>query len=77
LLDRFRRAPAERRDHFLVQDPHVAGRDRAHREFLLPRHAELPHHENIQRRRQGTRDFVTHRYAAPRQREHEEAGPSP
>ena len=59
-------------DDVVVQHHDVAGRDRAHGEFLVPRHAEFSDEKHVQRRAEPPRHFVRHRHPAARQRENQE-----
>lgn len=60
----------------LVHEPSIdvqraAGGDRPHRQFRLPRHAELAHQQHIERRVQRLGHFKTDRHATAWQREHD------
>ena len=61
----------ERVDDFAIDDPHAGLADRAHRQLGLARDAELPDHDDIQRRVQRHRRRERHRDAAAGQREHD------
>ena len=55
----------------VVEHPHAAGRDGAHRQLLVAGHAELAHDEDVERRAERVRHLVRHRHAAARQGQHE------
>ena len=62
----------------LAHDAHAAGCDGAHGIFLLPRKAQLAHHQHVERRAERLRHFPGHRHAAARQRQHQDVGlPAP
>jgi hypothetical protein len=69
-LDRGRRRP-EFADHPVVEHADAAGRDRAHRQFLVARRAELADQEHVQGRAQRPRHLVPDRHAAARQRQYD------
>jgi len=64
-------ADAEARDQAFVTKHRRRGsvNDRPHGQFLMSRHADLAHHEDIERGSQGLRDFRPHDHAAARQGE--------
>jgi hypothetical protein len=51
----------------VVDDPGPAFPDRAHGQLRLERHAQLAHHDHIQRRAERPRHLERHRNSAPRQ----------
>ncbi len=53
----------------MVHHAHAAAGDRAHRQLLLPRHAELADDEDVERRAECRRDAMRHWHAASRQAE--------
>jgi hypothetical protein len=56
-------------DRVLVQDPQSAGCDGAHRQLLVPGHADLADHQHVERRPEGVGDLGRHRHTTPRQPE--------
>jgi hypothetical protein len=56
-------------ENVFVQDADAAGRDCAHGEFFVPRHAELAHNENIERNPEPLRYFERNGHAAARESE--------
>jgi hypothetical protein len=51
---------------FFVEDPHTAGRNRAHGEFFVTGHAEFANDENVERQVERAGNFVSDRNAAAR-----------
>jgi hypothetical protein len=68
LLDNVRRH-AEKGYRVLVEHAHAAGRDGAHPELLAAGRADFPYDENVERRAQYTRDFITDRHPAAGKRQ--------
>ncbi len=64
------RSNAVPRHNILVENPHAAGGDRTHRKLAMAWQAELSDEEDIERRVECAGDFVRHRHASARQREH-------
>jgi len=64
---------AQLRHDVLVQDDAAAG-DRAHRQLLVARHAQLAHHEHVEGGAQRAGHLERDGDAAARQAEHQEAG---
>ena len=64
-----RRGDARHLDDLRVEHPDAAGRDGAHRELLVPRHAELPDEEDVERDAELPRDLEADGHASARQRE--------
>ncbi len=58
-------------EHRLVNVQEPAARQRTQRQFLVPRGADLAHHEHVEWHAQGQRHLITHGDAAAREGEHE------
>ena len=59
----------------VVEHPHAAGGDRAHRQLLVPGDAELAHEKHVQGRAERPGHFVRDGDAAARQGQHEHVRP--
>lgn len=55
---------------FIVHDAHAALADRTHAQLSLEGHAELAHHENVERSAERLRNLVGDGYASAGQAEH-------
>jgi hypothetical protein len=69
LLDHGRRN-AEGMDNVVIKKTNIAAGDGAHGQFLVSRHPQFPHQENIQRRLQPPRHFKSDGQTTARQAEH-------
>jgi hypothetical protein len=59
-------------ENVFVQNPDATGRDCAHGEFFVPRHAELAHNENIERNAEPLCYFKRNRHTAARKSENDD-----
>jgi hypothetical protein len=57
-----------------IENKNIPGRDRSHGQLAMTRDTELAGRDDIKWRTQRARDLVRHRYAAARQREHDNIG---
>ena len=60
----------------LVQHPDTSRRDRAHRQLLVARDAELADYEHVERSLERARDLGRDRHPATRQAEHHHVRPA-
>ena len=69
-LDQIVRDP-EAPHELVIEHTHAAARDRAHRQLLVARDAQLAHDKDVERRAERTGDFVCDGHATARERQHE------